>query len=110
MRETILRKLAQSSKYQCLYVRAKELGNIRFFDNDRDLSRIQILFLQWLQIYYSLYYDLAMKEDYISEDVIKSEFRTDCYLLYKSKEKYSKEKQSKQRDRVEKTEVIFKRK
>lgn len=85
MIETIIRKLARTNKYQSLYARAKELHNIALFRNKHDLSKIQIVFLQWLQIYHSLFQDLAVKENYISEEVIKNDIRTDAYLLYRSK-------------------------
>ena len=80
----VLRRLAKSPKYQFLFAKAKELGNIRLFENLSDLTPIQIRFLQWLTIYNSLYQDLSNKEDYISEEVIQDDLRTDAYILYKN--------------------------
>ena len=67
MNLTILKKLARSDKYQILYNRAKEIGTLKLFGNDYDLSGIQISFLYLLQMYNVLYQDLAEDRDYISE-------------------------------------------
>jgi len=89
-----LRKIAKSSKWQILYNRAKELGTIKLFENDSDLSKIQIMFLYYLELYASLYRDLGSNEPYISEKVINDELRTDAYVLWRSTKK-NKEKQEK---------------
>jgi len=73
----ILRNLAKSDRWQIIYNRAKELGTIKLFDNDSDLTKAQILFLYYLELYSSLYRDLASHEPYISEAVIDDEIR--CY-------------------------------
>lgn len=88
IKEDSLRRLARSRYWQILYNRGKELGGtIQLFDNVKDLSRIQIVFLQLLEMYSSLYTDLAMNEDLISEEVVKDWIRADSYLLYKRKER-----------------------
>lgn len=87
IKEDSLRTLARSRYYQILYNRGKEIGTIQLFDNVKDLSRIQIVFLQLLEMYSSLYTDLAMNEDLISEEVVKDWIRADSYLLYKRKER-----------------------
>jgi len=85
-----IRKIARSDKHQTLYNQSKELGNIRLFYNDIDLTALQILYLNWLSIYNSLYRDLAMGEDYISMEVIKDDMRTDAYLYYRQKNRKKK--------------------
>ena len=109
--EKTLRKLARSYKYQSLYARAKELGHIKLFENNYDFTKIQILFLRWLEIYYILYTDLASKENYISEEVIKDDIRAEAYLLYKNTKK--DEKEDKNKRQVDTTgqipSVIFRR-
>ena len=94
-----LRKLALSNHWQFLYSKAKEMGNIRLFKNSIGFSKIQILFLQYLDMYSGLYHDLATKNyqkdsikdygylAYISKEVILDNIRCDSYLLYKSKQK-----------------------
>jgi len=114
MNETILRKLARSDKYQILYARAKDLGTISLFKNSTDISKLQINFLYWLEIYHSLYTDLAMDEEWISEEVIKSDLRTEAYLLLKRKLRKDK-KQGKEIDKKPTSDggipsVIFRRK
>lgn len=79
-----LRELARDEYWQTLYSRAKEL-NLKLFNNDSDLSKLQIVFLQFLELYSSLYTDLAMKESLISEEIIADDIRCDAYLTYKRK-------------------------
>ena len=79
----ILRKLARSYSYQTQYNYAKELGNYNFFKNNGDLSAVQILFLNLLSTYNSLYMDLALKKDHISEEIINDDLRCEAYLLLK---------------------------
>ena len=96
----ILKKVTRSNKWQLLYNRAKELGTLRLFKNDIDLTKIQIWFLYFLEMYSSLYTDLAMDEDYISEDVIEDPIRTEAYLLYR-KDKNKKDNSKKFTDKEE---------
>lgn len=85
--ETQLRQIAKTQYWQNIYKHFKEGSPIQLFKNNYDFSSIQIRFLYWLEIYNSLYYDLYTKEKYISDDVLKDDFRVDCYLLYKYTEK-----------------------
>jgi len=87
----ILRKLARSNKYQLLYSRAKDMA-LRLFGNVTDLTKIQIWFLYWLEIYSSLYTDLARKEKFLDKEVIEDDVRTDAYLMWRE-EKYKKNAQ-----------------
>jgi hypothetical protein len=80
-----IRKIAKSYKYQFLYSRIKEINQLGFFVNTNDLTKVQLEFLQWLTIYNSLYNDLNQKEEFITEEVIEDDLRTDAYLLYKTK-------------------------
>jgi len=92
MNLTILRKLAKSDRCQILYNRAKELGSLKLFSNDSDLSKVQNWFLYFLEIYNMLYRDLAEGKNYISEEVIADDIRTDAYLLLRRKSKDDKGK------------------
>jgi hypothetical protein len=78
-----LQTLARSNTAQTVYRHTKEIGSLRLFNNDTDLSHLQILYLYYLSLYESLYTDLQMGEEFISEDVIKDDVRVDAYLLYK---------------------------
>ena len=79
-----LKKIAKSDYWQVIYNRAKEIGTLKLFNNDSDLSGIQVFFLYLLQMYNILYQDLAEKRDYISEEVIEDDIRTEAYLLLRS--------------------------
>jgi len=105
MNFTALKKLAKSDKYQILYNRAKEIGTLKLFRNDYDLSGIQTSFLYLLQMYNVLYRDLSEDRDYISEEVIADDIRTEAYLLLrqelikkKDKKNYSKKEISTSKD------------
>jgi hypothetical protein len=80
-----IRKLARSYKYQFLYNRSKEINNISIFINKEDLTKLQLEFLQWMTIYDSLYDDLRQKEEFMTEEVIVDDLRTEAYIMYKSK-------------------------
>ena len=109
----LLRKLARSHQWQSLYVRCKDIGTLKLFTNDSDLSETQRHFLMWLEVYNSLYMDLRMEEDFISNDVIEDDIRCEAYLLYKSKKRDTK-KEEKENKKVDTSgnipTVIFKRK
>jgi len=107
MNQDILRKLARSTKYQLLYNRAKEMTGICLFKNITDFSDIQILFLYWLEVYSSLYLDLACKEDYISEKVIEDNIRTDAYLMWKHQKKDKKDKKKEKESSSNLPKVVF---
>ncbi len=85
-REDPLRVLAKSYYWQALYNRAKALpGCIELFENKKDFSVIQMLFLQYVEQIAGLYQDLAMKEKLLCEEVINDEIRATAYLVYKNK-------------------------
>ena len=48
--ESAIRKLAKSVYWQSAYKASKENG-IKLFDNDTNLSGLQIIFLYWLSLY-----------------------------------------------------------
>jgi len=105
MNITALKKIAKSDQWQILYNRAKEIGTLKLFDNDSDLSGIQINFLYLLQMYNVLYQDLAEDRDYISQEVIEDDIRTEAYLLLrqelrkkKDNKNYSKKEVSTSKD------------
>jgi len=84
MEKNPIRKLARSLKWQSLYSRAKEL-NIQLFDNIKDFSDLQVMFLQYLEFYHNLYVDLYLNEPMISEEVIENDLWADSYISWKKK-------------------------
>ena len=97
----ILKKIARSNRWQVLYNRAKDLGTLRLFRNDMDLTKVQVWMLYLLEMFSSLYADLSMNEEYISEEVIKDDLRCEAYLLYR-REKNKKDKHKKYTDKESK--------
>lgn len=97
MNQMILRKLAKSNRFQILYSRAKEIGTLKLFINDCDLTKAQTFFMYYLELYASLYRDLGSKEPYISEEVIADDIRTDAYILWRSKFKQKEQKELKKK-------------
>jgi hypothetical protein len=84
--EEPLRILARSYYWQSLYHRAKDLPNaVELFENKKDFSLIQLLFLQYLEQISGLYHDLAMGEKLLCEDSINDEIRANAYLFWKTK-------------------------
>lgn len=92
-----LRKLARSRYWQALYSQSKELGNIQLFNNNKDLTSLQIILLSWVSIYSTLYQDIANKEKYINIKVINNDIRCDAYLTY-CRTKDDKKKKNQPRD------------
>ena len=106
-----IRLLARSPRWQILYARSKEISGLRLFNNDTDLTSLQISFLQWLEIYSSMETDLAMKEKNLSRDVFEDDYRTDAYLYVRSIKDKKEEKAPKEGYEVpsDVPSVVFKR-
>lgn len=107
-----LRKLAKDSYYQSLYSSAKELG-LQLFENNTDLTKIQLWFLSYISMYASINIDIALGE--ISERVLENEIYEDAYLLYKRRNNKDIKKQQKSNannttQSVPKTQWVFRKK
>lgn len=89
-----LRTLARQVYFQNLYARAKEL-NLNLFENNSDFSKLQVRFLQWLEIYHSIFVDIASGEKLITYKRVEDDMLVDAYLVYKDKEKSRKDKNKK---------------
>jgi hypothetical protein len=83
-----IRKLASSIRFQNLFLAAKELHGIYLFENQRDFSNLQEIFLNYLYIYDSINKDLALKK--ISKHIFDDTLYEDSYLLWR-KENIGKE-------------------
>ena len=113
MKANILQKLARSNTAQTVYRNAKELSGIRLFNNDTELSHIQILYLYYLSLYESLYTDLSMGEELISEEIIKDDLRCEAYLLFKRVNRKNKKQNTNNKSLTDKSgadSLIFTRK
>jgi len=85
MLENKLRQLASSCYWQSLYRASKENG-MQLFDNNTNLSGLQVVFLYWLELY-SFLYDLIAKKEYpfLDDEYIKSTIRVDAFLYYRKR-------------------------
>jgi len=118
MKVRTIRRLARGARNQAIYARAKEI-KLRLFVNEVNFSNIQVQYLYWLEIYSSLYLDLAMDKIHISEDVIVDDIRVDAYLLWRKKENQKQKRErmnprkDKRKDKVpapDTPSIIFRRK
>ena len=105
-----LKKLARSGQWQLLYNRAKEISNLKLFDNAGDLSLIQSYFLYYLELYSSLYGDLAYEENFLNEEIIDDDLRCEGYLLYRKLRKNKEEKNTDIKANMQEHGVIFSKK
>lgn len=87
-----IRQLARSTKWQILYARSKENAGIKLFSNESDFTTLQVIFLQWLEIYRSLEIELATDPSKISREIIDDDLRTDAYLYCQNLPKDEKRK------------------
>jgi len=92
----LMRKLAKTNNYQTLYFQAKE-RHFKLFENDINLTDLQIKFLDYLAFYSGLYLDYAMGE--IDDVVFTDEIYEDAYSYYKQHER-SEKKTELQQERV----------
>ena len=77
-----IRKLAKNNYWQTIYASSKEM-KLQLFENDRNLSYIQILFLNYLSFYSSLYIDIAMGD--VEVIVLEDDLYEDSYMYYRNK-------------------------
>lgn len=95
--EKELRKLARSSYWQRISNSSQKNFGIQLFDNVKDLSGIQTLFLYWVEVYNMLYKEYVEQEwDHLSEDVIKDDIRCDAFMYWRQKELEKKIRKYKQ--------------
>ena len=105
---SLIRKLAKSNYYQNLYALSKDIPSLRIFQNDRDFTQIQMLFLKYLNFYYNLNMDIALGE--VTDVVLKDELYEDAYMMYKNKKDKTKEgTQNKKEDFVPSSRWLFKK-
>ena len=96
-----------------IYNRAKEVSNVALFANQHDFSSIQIRFLEWLELYAVLEYDVAMDKPYITKDIFNDDIRIDAYLCLRERENLDKQEPKNKRvvDPLSPVpSVVFKRK
>ena len=90
-----IRELAKSHYYQTIYNNSEKF-NLKIFNNDRDLSGLQILFINYLNFYNVLIEEIVT--DKVSEKVLENFIYEDSYMMYR-KEKYLDKKSEKQQQK-----------
>ncbi len=85
-----IRVLARSNYWQLIYARAKEIGTVRLFKNEKDFSAIQVKFLFWLEIYSQYFQKIYEKDSLLTKKIINDDIEFDAYLYYKSHHKEDK--------------------
>jgi len=107
MIEKKIRQLSRSLYWQSIYKASKENG-IKLFNNDTNLSGLQVIFLYWVEIY-SFLYDLIAKKEYLflDNEYLKNDYRVDAFLYYKKRQNElelakQKEKQNLQKNKFKK--------
>jgi hypothetical protein len=78
-----IRDLANSNKYQSLLNARSEICEVRLFNNNSNFSRIQLMFINWLQFYKFLRSEVVSDE--VSDVILKDEIYSDSYYLWRSK-------------------------
>lgn len=89
-----IRRLARSNEFQTLYSSVKNISTIKLFENNNDLSDVQLLFLHWLEIYNKLYQLLGQKEEFLSEMIINDDVYCDSFIFYRNYASKHKQKDS----------------
>jgi hypothetical protein len=105
--EEIIRDLTKSNYYQTLYNQAKEV-NIQLFQNIRDFTGLQVLFMSYLSFYNNLFTDILLDE--VDELVLTDKIFEDAYMYYKRHSKPDYKQNKKDTDNLNKDTYIFKRK
>ena len=84
--ESKIRQLSRSLYWQSVYKASKENG-IKLFNNDTNLSGLQVITLYWLEIYDFLY-DLITKKEYpfLNDEYIKNDYKVDAFLYYRKRQ------------------------
>lgn len=98
-----IRKLASSDDAQNLFILAKDIGSISIFENNRDFTYIQNIYLKYLSFYYNLYSDIAIGD--VDEIVMQNFIYQDSYIMWKNKNDKEKFKKQPEVNNKEKTEI-----
>jgi len=84
-----IRILAKHYKYQSVY--NLEKMQFKIFQNERDLSEIQLAFLDYLAFYNNIYTDISLGE--IDSKVIENDIYEDAYVYWRRHKPEEKPKQ-----------------
>ena len=88
MLDNYLRKLAKKTETQNLFQAAKDMACFDLFENKKDLSSSQNVFLSYVYFYHSLNSDVASKR--VSEKVLLDEIFENAWAYYRNNKKEEK--------------------
>lgn len=97
MLDNYLRKLAKKTETQNLFQAAKDMSCFELFENKKDLSSSQNIFLSYVYFYHSLNTDIVSKR--VNEKVLLDEIFENAWAYYRNNIKEKTEIESnKQRE------------
>lgn len=112
----IIRKLSRSNYWQTVYSHSRESSGFYLFKNNFNFGYAQLIFLNFLSFYSSLYLDIALGE--VTEIVFKDEIYEDSYMYWKNQKnsikkgnnlKLSEHKNRELNNQYNSTSWVFKR-
>ncbi len=112
-----MRDLAKGNHWQTIYCQSKEIKGLHLFKNNNDFSYLQILFLNNLSFYTSIYMDISMGD--VSDIVLEDPIYEDAYSYFRSQENkkirkkralQNKQQQNQQKETVATSKWVFKSK
>jgi len=89
-----IRALAKTTYYQTLYKEAGPL-HLQLFNNSKDLTYLQIIFLNYLNFYQILIEETMSKD--MSPEILKDFIYEDAYMTYR-RESFIEKKQDKDKE------------
>ena len=89
-------ELSKSVKWQNLFQAAKDLHNVRLFDNDNEFSKLQEILLSYLYTIESINRDIVIEK--ISKKVLDDELFVNSYLMYRKENQNKQIQDNKKKD------------
>ena len=102
---TYIRLLAKSTDAQTFYSYAKEF-HLQLFNNERDFTFIQLLYLRYLNFYSNLFLDIYLHE--VDDLVLKDEIYEDAYMLFRNQNKISSPNLDTEQNKPAQSQWVFK--
>jgi len=102
--EVLIREIAKSNKYQTLFSFFKESG-INFFNNDCEYTELQIVFINYLSFYSSLFTEIAIGT--VDDIVLECTIYEDAFMYWnRQKSKKETEKMVKETNEINRKKEI----
>lgn len=99
--EAQIRALARSEYWQILFRSSKEIDGVHLFENNKNFSGLQLLFLYWLKVYAMLYEELASQEwDNLYPETISDDVICDAFLYWRGREIDKKTREYKKEEKA----------